>query len=155
MNNAEANSTNWKKSKGKSYGTGLRRTGYIAAIIVMIVVIYCLRHLREWGLTFLTEDFSKCLFYIELSIYVSIAAKALFIFYDNRWFRHFIQAITSIASLVALIMVYVIYPFNIEDGNWDKWIKIGILILFGLTVIGIIIEIVKGFRYLAKDPEAV
>jgi len=132
----------------------MRRLGYVAAIIAMIVVIYILRHLREWGLTILTEDFSKCLFYIELSIYVSIGAQVLFIFYDHRWFRYFLEAISNIASVVALIMIYVIFPFSIEDGNWEKWIKIGILVVFGITIIGIIVNIIKGFRYLATDTEA-
>jgi hypothetical protein len=106
-------------------------------------------------MTFLTEDFSKCLFYIELSIYVSIGAQVLLILYDNRWFKHLIQGISSIAGALALIMIYVIFPFDIEDVTWIKWIKIGILILFGLTLIGIIVDLVKGIRYLVKDPEAV
>jgi len=155
MKKQEPKSVNKKKSPGKSKISGGRKIGYIVAIVVMIVLIYILRHLREWGLTFLTEDFSKCLFYIELSIYISIIAQALFILYDNRWFKHLIQAITNIASGVALIMVYVIFPFAIEDGTWIKWIKIGILVLFGLTVISIIVELFKGFRDLGKDPEAV
>jgi hypothetical protein len=52
-------------------------------------------------------------------------------------------------------MIYVIFPFDIEDGTWIKWIKIGILILFGLTVISILVEIIKGIRDLLRDPEAV
>jgi hypothetical protein len=155
MKNQAPKSVNKKKSPGKSKVSGGRKIGYIVTIIVMIALIYILRHLREWGLTFLTEDFSKCLFYIELSIYASIIAQALYIMYDNRWFKHLIQAITNIASAVALIMVYVIFPFDIEDGTWIKWIKIGILILFGLTVISIIVELFKGFRDLGKDPQAV
>lgn len=154
MNNSESVHSHNKKSKKKQHSPVMRRVGYIAAIIAMIVVIYILRHLREWGLTILTEDFSKCLIYIEFSIYVSIAGQVLFIFYDHRWFRHFIEAITSIASVVALIMLYVIFPFSIEDGSWDKWIKIGILVVCGLTVISVIVNIVKGFRYLATDTEA-
>lgn len=144
-----------KKSPGKSGSSAGKRAGYIIAIVVMVVMIYVLRHLREWGLTFLTEEFSKCLFYIELSIYLSIAAQVLFIFYDNKWFKYLVNAITSVASAIALIMVYVIFPFDIEDVSWIKWIKIGILLLFGLTVISIIVELVKGLRYLAKDPQAV
>jgi hypothetical protein len=154
MNNTTPLDQERNKSIKKQTSPGLRRTGYIASIIVMIVVIYVLRHLRDWGLTFLTEDFTKCLFYIELSIYISIAAQVIFLFYDPRWFKHFIQAITSVASAVALIMVYVIYPFAFNNTAWDKWIKIGLLVLFGLTIIGILVDLVKGIKYLAKDIEA-
>lgn len=155
MKKATVKSTNKKKSPGKSHPSGAGKAGYIVAIVVMIVLIYILRNLRSWGFTFLTEDFGKCLFYIELFIYVSIAAQVLFIFYDNRWFKHLAQGITNIAGAVALIMIYVIFPFDIEDSTWIKWIKIGILILFGITVITIFVELIKGFRDLGKDPEAV
>ena len=130
-----------------------RRVGYIVSVIVMIVIIYILRHLRQWGLTFLTEDFENALVYIELSIYVSIAANILFIFYDHRWFKHLIQGIANVFSALSLIMLYVIFPFAIEDETWVKWIRIGLLVLFGLTVLGTIGELVKGFRDLAKNPE--
>lgn len=155
MKNSTPKSANKKRSFGKSKSSAGKKAGYIISIIIMIVMIYVLRHLREWGMTFLTADFSKCLFYIELSIYISIGAQVLLILYDNRWFKHLIQGLSSIAGALALIMIYVIFPFDIADVTWVKWIKIGILILFGLTLIGIIVDLVKGIRYLAKDPEAV
>ena len=142
------------RSKGKSTPWIARRIGYAVAIIVMIIIIYLLRNAREWGLTFLNDDFPKCLFYIELSIWANIVANALFILYDNKWFKHLVQVITSIFGAVSLIMIYVVFPFDIADATWIKWIKIGLLIVFGLTVIGTIVELVKGIRYLVKDPQA-
>jgi|WetSurMetagenome_2_1015567.scaffolds.fasta_scaffold634127_1 hypothetical protein len=155
MNKPEPKKTVKKKSPGKSKSTGARWIGYVAAIIVMFIIIYLLRHAREWGLTFLNEDFTKCLFYIELSIYATIVANVLFILYDNRWFKHLVHGITNIFGALSLIMIYVIFPFNIADETWIRWIKIGLLIVFGLTVIGVIVELVKGIRHLAKDPQAV
>lgn len=121
----------------------------------MIGLIYVLRHLRQWGFTFLTEDFENAMVYIELSLYISIASNILFIFYDNRWFKHLLQGVGSLFSALALIMIYVIFPFDIPDETWVKWIRIIILVLFGLTVIGTIVEIIKGFKDLAKNPEKV
>jgi hypothetical protein len=141
-----------KKPAKKSSPTG-RKVGYIVSIVFMLVFLYILRHLRDWGVTFLTEDFEKCLFYIELSIYASIGAQVLLLLYDNRWFRHLIQGITNVFGALSLIMLYVIFPFNFGDANWVKWIKIGLLILFILIVISIVVEIVKGVRYLINDPE--
>jgi hypothetical protein len=154
MKKAAPKSTIKKKSGGKSHPSIGRKIGYIVVIAIMIVLIYLLRHAREWGLTILTEEFSKCLFYIELSIYVTIASQVLFILYDNLWFKHLIQGLANIAGALSIIMIYVIFPFNIEDASVIKWVKIGILIVFGLTVISVIVEIVKGIRYLARDPEA-
>ena len=139
-----------KKSSGKS--SPARRIGYIFAIIFMIIAIYILRHLKDWGVNFLNDDWDKCLFYIELSIYVSIIAQALFILYDNLWFKHLIQGISNIFGALSLIMTYVIYPFTFHDEDWSKWVKIGLLIIFALTTIGIVVEFIKGIRYLVNDP---
>ena len=141
-----------KRPSKKSSPTS-RKIGYIVSIVFMLVFLYILRHLRDWGVTFLNEDFEKCLFYIEISIYASIAAQVLFLLYDNRWFRHLVLGIANIFSALSVIMIYVIFPFDFGDADWVKWVKIGLLIVFGITVITIIIEIVKGVRYLINDPE--
>jgi len=144
-----------KRSASSSQSGGVRRIGYIVSIIIMIVMIYILRHLRQWGVTFLNEDFENALIYIELSIYVSIGINILFIFYDNRWFKHLLQGISNIFGALAIIMLYVIYPFAIQDETWNKWIKIGLLVLFLLVTIGTLVEFIKGFRDLAKNPEKI
>jgi hypothetical protein len=155
MNETTAKTNNTARGQGKTHPSGSRRIGYIASILFMILFIYVLRHLRQWGVNFLTSDFEKCLYYIELSIYISIAAQVIFIFYDNSWFRHILRGLTNIASAVATIMVYVIYPFDFHDAVWNKWIRIGILILFILSVISILLELIKGIRDLIKEPEKV
>jgi hypothetical protein len=155
MNGQENSNKNERRGNWKSQNPGVRRAGYIVAIIVMIVMLYVLDHLREWGVPFLTPDFDRCLFYIKLAIYVSIGSKALFIIYDHKWFRHLAEVIVNAANALSIIMVYVIFPFDFTNPNWIKWLKIGLLIIFIITIISIIVELVKGIRYLVKDTEAV
>ena len=155
MSNPAPKSTVKKKSPGKSKVSSGRKIGYVVVIIIMFIILYLVRNYERWNFSFLTADFSKCLFYIELSIYANIGANVLFIFYDNRWFKHLLQTITDIAGALSLIMIYVIFPLNLADETWLKWIRIGLLVLFGLTVISAIVNLVKGLRYLVKDPEAV
>ena len=143
-----------RKTKSAKKPSPARRIGYIFAIAFMILFIWVLRHLREWGVNFLNDDFERALFYIELSIYASIIAQALFIFYDNRWFKHLAQAVTNVFGALSLIMIYVIFPFNFDD-TWTKWIKIGLLVIFAITVITIPVELFKGVRDLTRDPEKV
>lgn len=152
MENKPKKKPSTRKSSKKSSPTG-RKIGYIVSIVFMLVFLYVVRHLREWGVNVLTDDFEKCLFYIELSIYASITSQVLFLLYDNRWFRHLVQGIANIFAALSLIMLYVVFPFDFGDAAWVKWIKIGLLILFVLTIIGILVEIVKGIRYLVKDPD--
>ena len=130
-----------------------RRIGYIFAIIFMLVFLYLLRHAREWT-DILNDNYEKCLFYIELSIYANILVNVIFIFYDNRWFRHLANAFTSVLGALSMIMIYVFFPLDLDE-TWVKWIKIGVLIIFAFTVLGTIIELVKGIRDLMRDPQKV
>jgi hypothetical protein len=153
--NQPGNETKWKSRFDKPGPSPARKIGYVVVIIIMFVFLYLVRNYERWGLNFLTADFPKCMIYIELSIYASIAANVLFIFYDNKWFKHLAQVLTGVFSALSLIMIYVIFPITLEDETWLKWIRIGILVIFGFTILGMIIDLVKGIRYLVREPEAV
>lgn len=148
-------SPNGKTPKGKSVPSPARKIGYVVVIIIMFVILYFVTNYEKWHLNFLTADFEKCLFYIELSIYATIGVNVLFVLYDHKWFKHLAQVVTGIASGLSVIMIYVIYPFAIYNDHWNKWIRIGLLIVFGITIIGIIVDLIKGLRYLVREPEAV
>lgn len=154
MNPTTSENKDQKKGREKPTFGAARKIGYIAVIIIMIVILYLLRNYEKWHIPFLTPEFSRCLFYIELSIYGTIAAQVLFILYDKRWFRHLVQVLTGILGALSIIMIYVIFPFE-PDIHWLKWIRIGLLIIFGFTLLGIIIDLAKGIRYLLKDPQAI
>jgi hypothetical protein len=154
--NEEPQNGHLKKGKhGKSVASPFRKIGYIVVIIIMFIILYLVSNYERWHLNFLTADFDRCLIYIKLSIYATIGANILFILYDNRWFKHLAQVVTGITSALSLIMFYVIYPLNLHDETWNKWVRIGLLVIFGITLIGIIVDLIKGFRYLVKEPEAV
>jgi hypothetical protein len=140
-----------KKSPGKK--PAARKIGYIFAIAFLLVFLYLVRHLDNWKIPWLTEEFDKCLFYIELSIYASILVQALLILYDNAWFKHLMQALGNVFGALSIIMLYVIYPFDFGNASWEKWVKIGLLVLFIVTVISIIVELVKGIKYLINEPD--
>lgn len=144
-----------KKASGNNLSHNARRFGYLVAVLVMFALIYVFRHLREWGVPLLNEEYETCLVYIQLSLYANIAANLLFFFYDNSWFKHLMHGVTNIFGALSLIMIWVFFPLDLSDPNWVKWIKIALLILFGLTIIGIIVEFIKGFRDLAKNPEKI
>jgi hypothetical protein len=155
MNVNETSNPAHDKNRGWKKHPAARRTGYIFSIIFMIIAIYVLWHLREWGLTFLTDEFERAMYYIQLAIYASIGANFLWIFYDNKWFRHIIQAMVSVVNALSTIMLYVIFPFAIKDQTWVTWLKVGLLVIFCLTLISVLVELIKGIRYLVRDPEAV
>jgi hypothetical protein len=155
MKQSDSGKTNNISSRRKSDPSPARKIGYVVVIIIMFIILYLVRHYDRWNLHFFTGDFSRCIIYIELSIYMTIAANVLLIFYDNRWFKHLVQAVANVAGALSLIMFYVIFPLNLEDEAWIKWIRISLLVLFGLSAISIIVDLVKGLSYLVKEPEVV
>ncbi len=155
MSETNSSSSIRKNRQSGSTPSPARKIGYVVVVIIMFVILYLVRNYERWHLPFLTPDFERFLFYIEISIYATIAANILFIFYDNRWFKHLAQVVTGIAGALSVIMFYVIYPLNLADATWNKWIRIGLLIIFGFSILGIIIDLVKGIKYLVTEPEAV
>jgi hypothetical protein len=155
MNQSEPNGTSRKNKFDRSAPSPARKIGYVVVIIIMFIILYLVRNYEKWNLNFLTADFQRCLVYIELSIYANIGANILFILYDNKWFKHLVQVVTGIASALSIIMIYVIFPITLADETWLRWIKIGLLIIFGLSILGIIIDLVKGIKYLVSEPERI
>lgn len=140
----------------KSSGTGTegtwaaRRIGYVVAIAFMFVFLYILINLYDWGVPYITEEYNDLIWYIELSIYASIIAHAIFLVYDPKWFRYLLKAITGVFSSLATIMFYVVFPFDFP-GNFNKIGKIILLVLVVLSVIGIIVELVKAIRFMVRS----
>lgn len=155
MTQTEPSPTCDKKGKSNNKSSPARKIGYVFVVIILVVILYLVRNWERWDLIFLTNDFSRCLIYIELSIYASIGANILFIFYDNKWFKHLVQALTDVTGALSVIMLYVIFPFTLASDVWLKWIRIGLLVVFILTAISIIVNLIKGIRYLLREPDAV
>ena len=128
---------------------GVRRIGYIVVIAIMFVLLYIFKNLYNWGVPFITEEYNKLIFYIELSVYATIIIHAIFLVFDPKWFRHLLKAFANMFSTLSTIMFYVIYPFDFP-GNWDRTGKIILLVLVILSIIGIISELAKAIKYLLK-----
>jgi hypothetical protein len=130
-----------------------RRIGYIVAIIFSLVLLYVFNHLYEWGIPFLTEDYYKCLFYIHLSIYATIAIHAVFLFYDSHWFRHLLKAAANVFSALSVVMIYVIFPFSFASASTTRLVKVIVLIIMILSLISILVELVKAVKQLRTVSE--
>jgi hypothetical protein len=120
-----------------------RRAGYIAAIVVNIVLIYVFFNLLKWGVPFLTSRYSGVLWAIELSLGVSILFNILFLVIDFAWLRHLGQFIMNIFAIFAVFMVFVIFPFTFAGESWAVWVKVGLVFVMVATAIASIVELVR------------
>jgi hypothetical protein len=122
---------------------GARRSGYVAAIVVDVILLIVVNNLLAWGVPFLTHSFYACLWAINLSLAVSIIGNAVLLAYNARWFRHVIQIVLDIFALIAIYVVYVIFPFAFPQVLWVIVAKIALIIAIVGVVVGLIVEFVK------------
>ena len=127
-----------------------RRVGYLITIAVQFVGMYIMLHLYDWNVPFLTEDYNDLLWYIRISFYAAIIAYAVFLIYDPKWFRHLLKAITNIAFALSTIMFYVIFPFNFPTEQFNRIVKIILLVIMILSFISILTELVAAIKNAGK-----
>jgi len=120
-----------------------RRPGYIAAIIINAILIYVFNNLLNWGVPFLTSDYSAVLWAIDISLGASILANITYLFIDSSWFRHLGQLILLPISIFATYMILVIFPFTFADEPWAFWIKVTLIIVMAACGIGFSVELVN------------
>ena len=120
-----------------------RRAGYIAAIVINIVLIFIFANLLKWEVPFLTSRFSGVLWAINLSLGVSILVNILFLVIDFAWLRHLGQFIMNIFAIFVLFMIFVIFPFTFAGESWAVWVKVGLVFVMVAIGIASIVELVK------------
>ena len=127
--------------KKKQQGKG----GFIAAIIVNLVLLFIFNSLMNWHLTaqYLTSDYSGVLWAINLSIGLTIIANIIYLVYDKGWFRHLSQIILSVVALFVVFLIYSVFPFAFETASWSHWVKITLIIIMAGIGIAIIVELFK------------
>ncbi len=112
-----------------------RQVGYVAAIIANLVVLWAFHNLLRWGVPFLTKDWNAVLPFVDLSIWATMAANAMWLFYDGRWFRRLVQIGLNVLSFRVMWAMYRIFPFQFELYPMEQALKIAFLAaMLGLAI---------------------
>lgn len=132
-----------RQGERMSVRQGARRAGYIATIIVHIVLTYVFNNLLNWRVPYLTDDFVAPLVFFNISFVANIVANAAFLLYDARWFRRLAQIILNVIGFVAILVLFTVFPFEFPPGPWDLVGRIALVaIMFGIAI-GTIVELVR------------
>ena len=111
--------TSTRKRRARSLAS--RRAGYAVSIVVNLVVAFIVNNLLAWDLLgFLTDDFEQVLPFINVSIGVSIVSSAVCLWRDPPWVRAAGQVAEGIASVVAIVRTYQVFPFEFS-GSFRAW----------------------------------
>lgn len=130
-----------------------RRFGYIVSIILNLLILYGVNNLVRWEVPYLTEDFSNAVWAFNLSLSVSIFMYAVFLFFDRRWFKHFMVAITNLFSIVSMYVFWKVFPIDIPEST-VYWVNSGLFILMGAVLLSAILEVVNAIRAYRKSVQA-
>lgn len=114
-----------------------KKSEYVFAVIVNIIIFYIANNLLYWNLSFITPNFSQVLWAINLAIGVTIVGNILFLIYDPSWFRHSLKAVMNVFSFLAVYTLYSVFPFSFSQ----NFIAISVVIILILIMIGIFIAI--------------
>ena len=117
-----------------------RTTEYIIAIIVSLIFLYVFNNLLNWHIYFVTNALNEVLWIINLSLLATIIGNALLILYRAEWFRHLMKIIINIFNIIAVYLVYLVFPFNFNNSFLNWAINILLILIMIRIVIAIIVE---------------
>lgn len=142
--------------KRKSVMPKHRKAEYIFSIIANLVFLYILSKVPSWDLSFLKSGYMVILTIMQINCLMQIAGNIAMIVIDTIFFRHMVKIILDSASIVIMVLIYYIYPFNFaatSNLNWlDNVLPFVLIIGIILTGFGIISNLFKMF---AREDELV
>jgi membrane-associated HD superfamily phosphohydrolase len=114
-----------------------RTSGYIASIVVDMILLYVVQHLLDWNVPWITAAWSDVLWAVNLSLTVSIVANALLLGYDRLWFYRVVEAISTALALLAAYWIYLVFPFDF-GAQWTPlayMVMSAVLLGLGIAVV--------------------
>ena len=137
-------------STGPAPGVGrLRvptRPGYAMAIVVNAALLFVANNLLEWDLIpFLTGDFTRVLWIIDISLLATIVVNLAYLRYDPAWFKSMCQICLGGISMLVSTRMLQVFPFDFTSYQFD-WEPVArfVMILAVIAVgIGVVVEVVK------------
>ena len=118
------------------------RSGFIAAIIINVIIWFIVNNIVNWNLSFISPTFVEVLGILNLLIISTIIINFIFLFYQPTWFRNMLHVVTDILSIIVLYTFLKVFPFILND---FLALVVVILIVLGIlgAIIGLIIHLLK------------
>ena len=118
-----------------------RRAGYVVAAAVNAVVLYLINGRPGWDvLPFLTDDMTKVLPLINLSLVAGIAVNLVQAIHDPRWLVATGGVVTTGAGVAAAVRLWQVFPFDFAPGAAGETV-VRVLLLLAIAG-GMIVQIV-------------
>jgi hypothetical protein len=120
-----------------------KTSGFVAAIIVNIIVLYVVNNILSWNLGFIAPTFQDVLWIFNISIAATIIANIIFLAYHPGWFRSILQIILNILGFLVCYYLYTIFPFTFSHAAYTLVLQIILILGMIAVVIATVYEVVR------------
>lgn len=126
-----------------------RRTGYVIAVAVNLLLIYLLDVRPGWSaVPFLTDETRQVIGLVTFSMAVSVAANIVYLIEDAPVVKAAGDVLTTGIALAVLVRLAQVFPFDFTGYSVDWALVVRILLWVGLigSAIGLVVQTVMLVR---------
>jgi hypothetical protein len=128
---------------------GARVLGYLVAAAINVAFIGFLNIWPGWRwLPFLTEDFSRVVGLVSLSLAISLLINLVYLAVDPLWMKRLGDALTAAVAVAVLFQLFQVFPVDFGVG-WG-WLHTPFRILLAVGCVGAAIGAVANLAELGK-----
>jgi hypothetical protein len=133
-----------------------RLVTYYISIAVDIILLYFFNNIVFANIIFLSsKNLTNCLWAINLALAAGIVGNFIFLLFRPRWFRHLIRAVLYTLALLAVYVIYRVFPFIFSADIFRTVTRIVLVIIMAGTGIGVVLEVIKfGVTWIHRQPPA-
>lgn len=131
--------------------TASRRGGYVVAAVINAVLLWLIHVSPGWdAVPFLTGDFQRVLWLVDLSLVVTIALNGVYLFRDPRRLTAAGAVLTSAIGFAAAVRVLQLFPFDFgTSGFWPVVFRVLLWIAVvgsGIAIVANLVAVVRPRR---------
>jgi CHASE1-domain containing sensor protein len=119
-----------------------RGFGYTVAAVLNAVLLYLINVRPGWrAVPFLTEDTTRVLVVVNLSLVAGIVANLLFVLYDPPRWKALGDLVTTSISLVVLFRIWAVFPFAFDASQWTLLARTVLVVAIVGTGIAMLVQV--------------
>ena len=121
-----------------------RSFGYTVAAVLNTVLLYLVNVRPGWrAVPFLTEDTTRVLVVLNLSLTAGIVANLLYVLHDPPGWKALGDLVTNSISLVVLFRIWAVFPFVFGAPEWTLIARTVLVFAIAGTGIAMLVQAVS------------
>jgi hypothetical protein len=129
---------------------GARTLGYLVAVAINVVFIWLVNVAPGWRwLPMLSEDFSRVVGLVTLSLVISGVVNLVYVALDPVWMKRLGDAVTTAVAVVVLFQLFRVFPFDFGP-QWAWW-ETPFRVVLAVGCAGAVIGVIANLAMLARS----